>query len=287
MMTLPSQQGRTFLVTGANTGIGLETARALSRLGGRVLVGARSLEKAQPVVEELRAAGGKADPFIVDLGSFASIRKAAQEFLANGERLDVLVNNAGLASQTGHTQDGYEKTFGTNHLGPFLLTNLLLERLLQSPAPRVVTVASLMHKDANGVDFNRVKEPTTLANSIGHYAVSKLCNVLFAKELARRHPGLLAFSLHPGVIASDIWRTLPWPIRRVAFLFMKDTVQGARTSVWLATSPEVTGLSGSYFDDLKQERLGRVASDDALAKTLWERSAAMVGLDQPGVTASV
>jgi len=180
--------GRVALVTGANTGIGRVTARELARQGAHVFIACRSAERAQPVVDEIRAIAGTGpvETLSLDLGDFASVRRCAQGFLGRGLPLHLLINNAGLAGARGSTASGFELAFGTNHMGHFLLTQLLLDRLKASAPARVVTVASKAHYRAPGIDWNAVRQPTKSATGLPEYGVSKLANVLFSAELARR-----------------------------------------------------------------------------------------------------
>lgn len=281
-MTLADRdlESRTFLVTGANTGIGRVTAEALARRGGKVFLACRSVEKAQPVLDGIRAAGGKAELLALDLGSLASVRACAAAFLARGEPLHVLVNNAGLAGSRGLTKDGFELLFGTNHLGPFLLTTLLLPRLRESAAhggARIVTVSSKAHYEARGIDWDAIRKPTRTITSLEEYAVSKLCNVLMTAELARGRAGegVHSYALHPGVIASDIWRKIPWPVRPIMLRRMQTVEQGAQTSLHCATSPDVADHDGHYYDDCKEKRPSALAEDAALARQVWEKSEAL------------
>jgi NAD(P)-dependent dehydrogenase (short-subunit alcohol dehydrogenase family) len=264
---------RTFLITGANTGIGRVTAEDLARRGHRVFLACRALDRTQPVLDAIRAAGGFAEFLPLDLGDLASVRSCAEAFLARGEPLHGLINNAGLAGQRGLTRSGFELAFGTNHLGHFLLTQLLLPRLQQAEDARVVNVASKAHYRAPGIDFEAVRRPTSSATGIDEYQVSKLANVLFTREFSRRNGGKVrAFSLHPGVIASDIWRNVPWGLRQLIGLFMISNEEGARTSLYCATSPEVLGLDGRYFDACREKKPSKVALDDGLAARLWDQS---------------
>jgi retinol dehydrogenase-12 len=270
---------RTFLVTGANTGIGRVTAETLARRGAKVFLACRTAEKARPVLDSIRAAGGAAEILPLDLGSLASVRAAASAFLARGEPLHVLVNNAGVAGSRGTTKDGFELVFGTNHLGPFLFTTLLLPRLRESAArggARIVNVSSQAHAKVTGIDWDALRKPTRTITSLREYEVSKLCNVLFTRELARGKagPGVHSYAVHPGVIASDIWRRVPWPIRPLLLRRMKSVVEGAATSLHCATSPEVAAHDGRYYDDCHEKTPSRLAEDVALAKTLWEKSEA-------------
>ena len=271
--------GRTFLVTGANTGIGRATAEALARRGGKVFLESRSEEKTRPVLEGIRAAGGTAELLALDLGNLASVRAAAKAFLDRDEPLHVLVNNAGLAGSRGITKDGFELVFGTNHLGPFLFTKLLLPRLRASAAgggARIVNVSSKAHYDAEGIDWDTLRKSTKTITTLREYAVSKLCNVLFTKELARGRAGegVKSYALHPGVVASDAWRKIPWPIRPLMLRGMLTVEQGAETSLYCATSPEVADHDGRYYDHSREKKPSVLADDAALAKELWQKSEA-------------
>lgn len=269
----------TFVVTGANTGIGRETARELAKSGARVFFACRSETKTKPVIDEIAAeTGNRRLEFVpLDLGDLESVRACAAQILERAERLDVLINNAGLAGARGMTASGFEMTFGTNHVGPFLLTQLLLDRLRQSAPARVVNVASGAHYSAKGIDFEAVRQPTKSIGGMSEYAVSKLANVLHAQELARRldGTGVTTYSLHPGVIASDIWRRVPWPVRPLMKLRMSSPANGACTPLYCATSDEVAGESGRYYDDCHERQPSAVATPE-LAAELWERSEAWV-----------
>ena len=269
-------QGKVFIVTGANTGIGRVTAQEMAARGGQVFLAGRSEARTAPVVAEIRRATGneKVEFLPLDLADLASVRSAAAAFLSRGLPLHGLVNNAGLAGQRGLTRDGFELTFGTNHLGPFLFTLLLLDRLKESAPSRVVNVASRAHTRAKGIDWDSLRKPAASRAGIHEYSVSKLANVLFTKELARRldGSGVTACSLHPGVVATDIWRELPWGLRHLAKLFMISPEQGARTTLHCATSPEAATESGLYYDDGKVRHPSRIAQDPALAAELWRRS---------------
>ena len=271
--------GRAFLVTGANTGIGLATARALAERGGRVTVACRSPEKGTAAVAGIvSATGNQAVRFLrLDLADLDSVRAAAADFLARDEPLDVLVNNAGIAGRRGLTADGFELMFGVNHLGHFAFTLALLDRIRQSAerggGARIVIVSSDAHYQARGVDFAQVRRRTRAITGMPEYAVSKLCNVLFAQELARRltGAGVTSYALHPGVVASDIWRRVPWPVRPLLTRRMLTVEQGARTSLYCATAPELAGQSGRFYDDCAAREPSPVATPD-LAGRLWEQS---------------
>ena len=241
----------TYLITGGNTGIGLATAAALAREGGRVFIACRNAVAGEAAVARIKAESGTrtsetgdADVRLLplDLASLASVRACAAAFLALDEPLHVLINNAGVGGQRGITADGFELHFGVNHLGHFALTHLLLPRLTESgPGARVVNVSSDAHYNAPGVDFTAVRRPTSFVG-MREYAVSKLCNVLFTQEMARRVPGVNSYSLHPGVVASDIWRRVPRLARPFLTRRMLTTELGAVTSVHCATSPAAAFL---------------------------------------------
>ncbi len=275
---LPDLSGKVYVITGANTGIGLATARALAGAGARVLTAARSQERMQPAAESIIAETGNKQVEVVglDLGSFASVRQAAKDILERAERIDALINNAGVAGQRGITTDGFELHFGVNHLGHFLLTELLLDRLKASAPARIVIVSSQQHHQARGIDFDAVRRKTPSIAGLHEYAVSKLANVLHGRKLAQRleGSGVTTYSLHPGVVASDVWRRIPQPFRGLAKLFMVSTEDGAATSLYCATSPELAEQTGRYYVDSALRRPSRPALDDALMDELHERSVA-------------
>jgi retinol dehydrogenase-12 len=266
--------GRTFLVTGGNTGIGLATARALAKRGGRVHLACRSEQKGQAAAAALASeAGSDQVRFLqLDLADLASVRASAQAFLALGEPLHVLINNAGVAGRRALTKDGFELMFGVNHLGHFAFTTALLECLTSSKA-RIVNVASDAHYAAKGVNFDQLRRPARGITGMNEYAVSKLCNVLYTQELARRlaGTGVTSYSLHPGVVASDIWRRVPWPVRPLMTRRMLTVDQGAQTSLYCATSPELAEVSGRYYDNCAESEPSPVATAE-LAGQLWDRS---------------
>jgi NAD(P)-dependent dehydrogenase (short-subunit alcohol dehydrogenase family) len=267
-------EGRTVVITGANSGIGRATANELARRGARVHIACRSRRRAQPVLDEITAScGPDAAAFLeLDLSDLASVRAGAAAYVATGEPVHVLIDNAGVAGQKGQTAQGFELAFGVNHLGHFLFTTLLLDVLARSAPARVVVVASDAHYQAKGVDFDALRRPTRSVTGLAEYGVSKLCNVLFAQELARRaDDGVTTYALHPGVIASDIWRRLPWPVEPLAKLFMKSTEQGARTSLYCATDPDLSVATGRYYDDCAERAPSERATPE-LAGRLWERS---------------
>jgi len=269
--------GLTFLITGANTGIGRATAADLANRGGRVYLACRSQQKGRAAAAAIVAAtGNEAVTFLpLDLADLASVRTCAEQFLARGEPLHVLINNGGVAGQRGITRDGFELAFGVNHLGHFALTTALLDCLAASAPARVVNVSSDSHYQAKGIDFEAVRRRTASMTGMREYAVSKLGNVLFTQELARRVAGrgITAYALHPGVVASDIWRRVPWPVRPLIKRRMITTEEGALTSLYCATAPELAQVSGRFYDDCRERKASAVATAE-LAGTLWQRSEA-------------
>jgi NAD(P)-dependent dehydrogenase (short-subunit alcohol dehydrogenase family) len=268
--------GRVALVTGANTGIGLVTARELARAGARVFLACRSEERARAASAELARHGAASEYLPLDLGDFASVRRCAQLFLEKQLPLHLLINNAGLAGKRGLSASGFEITFGTNHLGHFLLTQLLLPRIRQAGGARIVTVASAAHYGVKELAFERLREPTRSRTAFPEYQVSKLANVLFSAELARRLAGsdVRCYSLHPGTVATEVWREVPWPLRSLAKLGMLSPEQGARTTLYCATAPELAPHSGRYYDECREKEPSKLAQDPALAAELWRRSEA-------------
>jgi retinol dehydrogenase 12 len=268
--------GRTFLVTGGNTGIGRATALGLAQRGGRVYIACRSVARGESAAASIRASTGNDSVWVLslDLSDLDSVRSCAAEFLARGEPLHVLVNNAGLAGVRKVTTQGFEIAFGVNHLGHFLLTNSLLG-LLESSAPaRVVNVASDSHYAAKGIDFDALRRPARGVTGMHEYSVSKLCNVLFTQELARRTAGtgVTTYALHPGVVASDMFRRVPWPVRPIIMRRMLSVTDGAQTSLYCATSPEVAEASGRFYERCAERAPSSVATPE-LGRVLWARSA--------------
>jgi NAD(P)-dependent dehydrogenase (short-subunit alcohol dehydrogenase family) len=271
-------RGRVALVTGANTGIGLVTARELAAQGAQVFMACRSVERAQAALDTIRSntGGPKPEALALDLGAFDSVRRCAQSFLARGLPLHLLINNAGLAGARGLTPSGFELAFGVNHMGHFLLTQLLLERIKGSGPARIVTVASKAHYRARGIDWTAVRQATAARSGLPEYGVSKLANVLFSAELGRRlaGSGVTTYALHPGVVASDVWRQVPWPLRSLIKLAMISTEEGAKTPLYCATAPDLSDATGLYYDSCRVKEPSPLAQDTALAAELWTRSEA-------------
>ena len=280
-------EGRTFLVTGGNTGIGRATAAGLARQGGRVYIACRSVTRGEAAAADIRASTGNDSVWVLalDLADLDSVRSCAADYLARGEPLHVLVNNAGVAGRRGLTRQGFELMFGVNHLGHFLLTNALLGRLAESVPARVVTVASDAHYQAKGIDYDALRRPARGITGLGEYAVSKLCNVAFSQELARRTAGtgVTTYALHPGVVASDIWRRVPWPVRPIVTRRLLSVTDGAATSLYCATSPEVAGASGLFYDKCAERAASPVATAE-LGRRLWVRSEAWTASSAPSAS---
>ena len=272
--------GRVALITGANTGIGLVTARELAARGAHVFIACRSVEKGKAAVDEiLRTTGNEnVELLALDLGDFASIRACAEQFLSRNLPLHLLINNAGLAGAKGMTKSGFELAFGTNHIGPFLFTQLLLDRIKVSAPARIVTVASRAHTRVSGLDFESVKLPTEGRAGLPEYGRSKLANVLFSAELGRRleGTGVTTYSLHPGVVATDVWREVPALLRPLIKLMMITSEQGAATTLYCATSPEVSAQTGLYYDKCQIKAPSNAALDEDLAAELWQRTEAWI-----------
>ena len=274
---------KTFIVTGANTGIGRITARELARGGAHVILACRSEAKTAQVIDEIKreVPGAKLEYLHLDLGDLASVRACAEAIRARGTPIHGLINNAGLAGARGLTKDGFELTFGTNHLGHYLFTRLLLDRLKEAGTARIVNVASKSHYRARGIDWDSVKQPTKTVTGMREYEQSKLSNVLFTKELARRlaGTGVTTYAVHPGVVATDVWRRVPGMLRWAIKKFMISPEQGAEASLRCATAPELAAQTGRYYDvGGKETTPNRVADDAELAALLWARSAEWTGV---------
>lgn len=268
--------GKICLVTGATSGIGAVTARELARRGARVIVVGRSRERCEATVERIEEQTGNqaVDYSLADLSSQEAIRRLAREVRERYPRLDVLVNNAGgLFAQRRESTDGIEMTFALNHLGYFFLTNLLLDTLKASAPARIVNVASDAHRMAKGIDFDDIRERKRF-RGLRAYAESKLANLMFTFELARRMEGtgVTSNALHPGFVATNIFAGNGWggwSMRLGARWFAIDPEEGAKTSIYLASSPEVEGVTGRYFYRCKPIEPSPAAWDAGAARRLW------------------
>jgi retinol dehydrogenase-12 len=273
--------GRTVLITGANTGLGREVAERLADRGARLLLACRSEARARPVLEAITARHGsdRAHLIPLDLADLASVRAAAAQVSATTDRLHLLLNNAGVAGSRGLTRDGFELAFGVNHLGHFLLTLLLMPLLRAAGQARIVTLSSRAHYRPGGIDFAALRQRSRSFTGLPEYGVSKLCNVLFTKSLTTRTAGqgITAVAMHPGVVASEIWRRIPQPARFLAHRFMITVPQGAERVLHVALTPDA--VPGGYYNEFKLRRPSRLAEDSALADRLWRESAAWTGAD--------
>lgn len=276
--------GRTVLVTGGSGGIGKATAEGLARLGADLAITGRDRERTEVAARQIRAAGGgQVDVFVADMSCQSEVRRLADEVLNTLATLDVLVNNVGGYWNTRHvTADGLERTFALNHLAPFLLTNLLLDRLREASQPRVVTVSSNAHS-AGKIDFDDLQGERTYSGSRA-YSQSKLANVMFSYELARRTAAttLTANALHPGVVNTSFGAEDPGCAQRilVPFVrpFLKSPARGAVTSIRLASDPDLQQVSGRYFVNGHPKASSGASYDEPAATRLWRRSADLVGL---------
>jgi len=270
--------GRVALITGANSGIGRITALRLAELGVQVVLACRSRERGQVVVDEIARSGAlhPARLLPLDLGDLDSVQGCAQAYAAWDLPLHLLILNAGVAGARGLSASGFELAFGINHVGHFLLTQLLLPQLRGSAPARVVTVASRAHQRVAGIDWDSLQQPTASITGIKEYSQSKLANVLFSAELGRRlqGSGVVTSALHPGVIASDIWRHVPWPLSSLISLRGDSVEQGARTTLYCATAPELAGSTGLYYSNARPLLPSPAGQDKGAAAELWRRSLA-------------
>jgi retinol dehydrogenase-14 len=287
-MTASSMTGKTVVVTGGTSGIGRATATGLAALGARVAITGRERERGEQAAREIRiSTGADVDVFIADLSSQAQVRRLAGELLAAYRRIDVLVNNAGGFWSTRHvTADGLEQTFALNHLAPFLLTSLLLDRLEQSAPARVVTVSSGAHSMGQ-IDFDDLQGEHSYSGQRA-YNQSKLANVLFTYQLARRLRAgeVTANTLHPGVVRTSFGAEDPGAVQRllVPFVrpFFKSPAQGAATSIHLASSADLAAVTGQYFVKGRPARSSKASYDEAAAARLWQVCADLVARTAAG-----
>ena len=271
------------MITGATSGIGRASALELGRMGAKLVLVCRNRERGEELVREIQRAGNPdVELMVADLESQAQIRKLAADFLATKKPLHVLMNNAGVFNmKRALTSDGLEEVFAVNHLAYFMLTLLLLDRIKESAPARIINVSSDLHQRAT-IKFDDLGGESSYGG-MSSYAQSKLANALFTYELARRlagtgvtvncvHPGAVATNLanHNGAVVGTAWK--------IVSAFTKSPDDGARTQVYLASSPELEGVTGKYFIDSKEARSSAVSHDADLARRLWEVSAQMTGL---------
>ncbi|XP_038829046.1 retinol dehydrogenase 12-like [Salvelinus namaycush] len=275
---------KTVLITGANTGIGKETALDLAKRGARIIMACRDMEKAEGALKEVIQGSGSQNVVIkkLDLSNTKSIREFAETINKEETKLNILINNAGvMVCPYGKTADGFEMQIGVNHMGHFLLTHLLIDLIKRSTPARIINVSSLAHfwGTINLDDINSEKG----YDKKKAYSQSKLANVLFTRSLAKRLQGtaVTAYSLHPGVVQTDLWRHLNAPqaaIMKMISPFTKTSVQGAQTTIYCAVAPELETESGGCYRDCAPANCSRSASDDVTAQKLWELSCRMLSV---------
>ncbi|KAK9953102.1 hypothetical protein ABG768_017125 [Culter alburnus] len=276
--------GKTVIITGANTGIGKETAIDLAKRGARIIMACRDTEKADAALKEVKGASGNQDVVTrrLDLADSKSIREFAENINKEEKQVNVLINNAGLmACPYGKTADGFEMQIGVNHLGHFLLTYLLLDLIKRSTPARIITISSMVHQfgTINLEDLNSEKN----YDKQKAYAQSKLANILFTRSLAKKleGTGVTTYAIHPGVVQTDLWRHMNIVLQVGLWLskpLTKTTAQGAQTSIYCAVAPELETESGKYYSDCAPAKCSQAAMDDETAQRLWELSCKMLGI---------
>jgi NAD(P)-dependent dehydrogenase (short-subunit alcohol dehydrogenase family) len=289
---MQAMQGKMVLITGANSGIGEETARGLAKMGATVVMACRNLTKAVHVCEAIKRESGndQIEVMQLDLTLLRSIREFSSQFQLKHRQLNVLINNAGvMCAGKGETEDGFNRVMATNYLGPFLLTNLLLPLLEQSPESRIINVSSVAHLwgriDLNDLNFKRK------CRFGGPYASSKIALIFFTQELSERlkQTGITVNALHPGIVATNIYRIGPedsWyqaVFRKMLSLVMISPRDGAQTSIYLASSDDVRGVTRKYFYKLNPSFVSPKCRDIQLQKGLWQLSEKLTGMssDRP------
>ena len=279
-----SVRDKTVVITGGNTGIGLAAAHLLAAEGADVVITSRSEARGEEALRHIKARAGRNARMVqLDLASFASIRSCAERLGAENERIDVLINNAGLImGERTTTEEGFETTFGVNHLGHFLLTSLLEERIKASAPSRIINVSSDAHLQAGGLDFDDLQSEKSYV-SLMVYARSKLANLLYAREHARllEGTGVSVFSMHPGVVATRFSRDgdasglVPFVYKYFGWA-LRTPEKGAATAVHLAVEPELEGQSGGYYKNCRPGRISKAARSDEAARRLWDASEALI-----------
>jgi len=288
-----TMSGKTILITGGTSGLGLVSALELARLGATVIIHGRSKEKCKRTVSDIRAQipDANLDYLLADLASLAQVKAMANSCLESYQRLDVLINNAGaMFVKRKLSQDGFEMTFAVNHLSHFLLTNLLLQLILDTAnfqgEARIINVSSGAHRNA-GLDFNDLHFEIGYGTGMKAYGRSKLANLLFSLELEKRLTGTSATvnSLHPGLVATNMASNnspiIGWASRLIGPVFALSPEQGAQTTIYLASSPEVIGHSGGYYYEQQRIEPNPAALDFTSAQRLWKVSEDMVGIKFP------
>jgi NAD(P)-dependent dehydrogenase (short-subunit alcohol dehydrogenase family) len=269
-------KGKTALITGANGGIGLATARGLAARGARVVLGCRNLQKAEDAQAAILQAvpGGQVEVMALDLANLMNIKSAAEVLKRRFSSLDILINNAGVMSLTRKdTRDGFEMTFGVNHLGTFALTQALLPMIKAAPEGRIVTLSSALHYRAH-MQWDDLQYQSRPYKAWEAYNQSKLANVLMTKALARRLAGssVSAFALHPGVVATELARDYPAWLMKFAKVFMVTPEKGARCSIYVASEPGLASHSGAYFESSRVKKPAAAALLEENQERLWKLS---------------
>ncbi|KAK8396420.1 hypothetical protein O3P69_005461 [Scylla paramamosain] len=282
--------GKTVIVTGSSAGIGKAAALDFAKRGARVILACRNLDKAGKVADEIIKSSGNTNVEVqqLDTSDLSSVRRFADEILKSEKKLDILVNNAGIAGyhKRETTKDGLEITMATNYYGHFLLSNLLLGLLKKSAPSRIINVSSVMHTFCKKLDPEDLNFEKSSYLSISAYNQSKLCNVLFTQELSNKlkGTGVTANSLHPGIVATEINAKASGIIPAIVDIFFqlmgKTSDMGAQTTIYLAVSDEVDGVSGKYFVDCKEQECSELARHWGMAKKLWEASELDVKLQE-------
>lgn len=277
--------GKTVLITGANTGIGKETARDLAKRGARIIIACRDLEKAETAAKEISAESGNENIIVkkLDLADTKSVRAFSEQINKEERQINILINNAGIMMcPYSKTADGFEMQFGVNHLGHFLLTHLLLDLIKRSVPARIVNVSSKAHT-MGSIQFDDLNSEKNYS-PLKAYAQSKLANILFTKELAQRlkGTGVTVYALHPGVVRTELSRHLSSALQfglKLLRPFTKSPVNGSQTTIYCSIAPELEKETGLYYSDRAATSCSRAASDEDVAKQLWEVSCQMLGIN--------
>ncbi|KAA0704721.1 Retinol dehydrogenase 12 [Triplophysa tibetana] len=276
--------GKTVIITGANTGIGKFTAIDLAKRGARIIMACRDMEKSNIALKEVVESSGNQNVFAsrLDLADTKSIREFAEKVNTEEKQVNFLINNAGvMVCPYGKTADGFEMQIGVNHMGHFLLTHLLLDLIKRSMPARIINVSSMAHQWGT-IDLEDINSEKSYDKNKA-YSQSKLANILFTRSLAKRleGSGVTAYALHPGVVQTELWRHLNKPQQALMWMarpFTKTSVQGAQTSIYCAVATELETESGKYYKDCAPANCSRAALDDDVAQRLWELSCKMLNI---------
>lgn len=274
------------IITGGNAGIGKATAIGLAKQGHHIVITSRSKEKAEPAVAEIKKESGtnKVEYVLLTLNSFKNVRESAAEIKSRFPKIDVLINNAGTYySDLELSEDGIEQTLATNHVGHFLFTSLLMDNLKEAGSARIINLASMAHKSAKKLDLEDINYQNSGYSGWMSYARSKICNILFTRELGKRleGSGINAYSIHPGGVRTEIaeknsgfFSKWGWRLMKPFMITVED---GAATSIYLASSDEVKDVTGHYYHKCKQVHGSSLSRDMDLASALWEKSEELIG----------